>query len=363
VLAAVAIAAASMTAASASASTQPVVRTKAQWQAAISHVQQPGAGCYNASYPALTWHAVRCVAAPKIRFAPTTIIGDGNDYSAVVTGKISKAVGTFTHVSSGITEKGQVGGTGSKVANVFSLQLNTEFISGSPACSGASNPSDCQAWQQFIYAYQGTGSVFMQYWLIDYNTTCPSGWIQYSTDCYTNSNSVNVKKLTAAQLATTQLAATAKTGGTDGVSLTVGSAKATLVTGPDTMIDLAKFWNTTEWGLFGDGGGSEAYFGTGTSPARRTTSSWPRRRPSEASRRPRWDPRRPTAHPEPRVAPSPPNLTATTPLAPACMGGGQRHLSCCCQAQAGFAALAGLAALAARSARARAWPSEVSTAR
>jgi hypothetical protein len=266
VLAAVAIAAASMTAASASASTQPVVRTKAQWQAAISHVKQPSAGCYNASYPALTWHAVRCVAAPKIPFAPTKIIGDGNDYSAVVTGKISKAVGTFTHVSSGITEKGQVGGTGAKVANVFSLQLNTEFISGSPACAGASNPSDCQAWQQFIYAYQGTGQVFMQYWLIDYGpNSCPAGWTTYSTDCYTNSNGVNVKKLTASQLATTQLAATAKSGSTDGVSLTVGTGKATLVTGPDSMIDLAKFWNTTEWGLFGDGGGSEAYFGANTS--------------------------------------------------------------------------------------------------
>ena len=44
---------------------------------------------------------------------------------------------------------------GSKVANSFSLQLNSEFFSGSPACSRSSDPSDCPAWQQFVYAYDG----------------------------------------------------------------------------------------------------------------------------------------------------------------------------------------------------------------
>ena len=272
VLGAMALAAASLSAGSASAATAPLA--KVQWQSEIAKIQQPGAGCYNASYPALSWHAVRYVAAPRIPLVPAVptgrtpfkVVGDGNDYSAVVTGNISQATGTFQNVSSGITEKGAVGGSGPKVANVFSLQLNTQFISGDPACAGASNPSSCQAWQQFVYAYQGVGQIFIQYWLIDYNATCPSGWTTFSTDCFTNSaNSVNVNKITAAQLASLKFTGTAKAGGNDTTVLSVGTGKASSITSPDSMIHLANFWTTTEWGVYGDGGGSEAVFGAGTS--------------------------------------------------------------------------------------------------
>jgi hypothetical protein len=273
VAAATALAVAGLGAGSASAA-QRNVQTKAGWQAAMAKVSQPGSGCYKASYPSLSWHAVKCVAAPNIALVPRAsarhagpaTVGDGTDYSAVVSGLDSKATGTFTNVSSGITEKGQNGGSGSKVANAFSLQLNSQFITGSPACSGASSPSSCQAWQQFVYTYDSstTGSIFMQYWLIDYNATCPSGWFTYSTDCYTNSASSNVSRLTAAQLATVNLGATATKGGNDAVSLSVGSGSATTVTGKDTKIDLASYWNTTEWGVYGDGGGSAADFGSGT---------------------------------------------------------------------------------------------------
>jgi hypothetical protein len=276
VLAAVALAAASVGAGPASASIRLAAGTKAQWQSAIAHVGAPGTGCFTASYPSLQWHAAKCVAAPKVPLIPRhgsnghagpATIGDGVDYSAKVTGKITKAVGTFKNVTKGITVKGAPGGTGSPVANGFSLQLNTQFISGSPACSGAGDPSSCQAWQQFVYTYQNktTSYIFMQYWLINYNATCPSGWFTYSTDCYTNSASHAVKTVTAAQLATLKLTGTAKTGGNDGVSLAIGSGTATLVSAKDTKIDLAKFWNTTEWGIYGDGGGSGATFSANAS--------------------------------------------------------------------------------------------------
>ena len=153
--------------------------TKAQWQAAIAQVPAPGGGCYSASYPKLQWHAAGCVTARNWRFAPSTV-GNGADYSAQVSGTISKATGTFKDVSPRISEKGQVDATGSKIANAFSLQLNTEFFTGSPACSGSSDPSGCQAWQQFVYAYKacsaGASCIFIQYWLIDYDATCPSAW-------------------------------------------------------------------------------------------------------------------------------------------------------------------------------------------
>jgi hypothetical protein len=243
--------------------------TKTQWQAAIAQVPAPGSGCYSASYPKLQWHAAGCVTARNWRFAPSTV-GNGVDYSAQVSGTISKATGTFKDVSPKISEKGQVDATGSKIANAFSLQLNTEFFTGSPACSGSSDPSGCQAWQQFVYAYDGcsasTSCIFMQYWLIDYDATCPSAWNTYtvgsSTDCYTNSNAAAVSAVTAKELASVSFYGSAAKGGKDGVSLSIGSGKATLVTGPDSMVDLAPSWNTTEWGVFGDAGGGEAYFGT-----------------------------------------------------------------------------------------------------
>ena len=270
VLAAAGLAVAGLNAGSASAASQQI-RTKAEWQAAIAHVPSHGSGCFQASYPALAWHAVRCETAPRTPFLPRgaaggahpATIGDGSDYSAQVSGVISKATGTFTNVNSGLTEKGQLGGSGGQVSNAFSLQLNTEFISGSPACAGSSNPSGCQAWQQFIYADNGggTGDVFMQYWLINYNNTCPSGWYTYSADCYTNSASTTVATVKASQLGSTSLAGSAVSGGSDAVTLTV-SGKAAKVTGKDTKIDLAKFWNTTEWGVVGDGGGGQANFGS-----------------------------------------------------------------------------------------------------
>jgi hypothetical protein len=267
-----ALAVAGLSAGPASAAIHPVANTKAAWQADISHVRTPGSGCYRASYPTLAWRAVKCAAAPKVVLAPKPfrsathagpeVVGDGHDYSAQVSGLITKAVGTFTHVSSGITMKGAIGGTGSEVKNGVSLQLNSSFFTGSPACSGSTG-GECQAWQQFVYTFKGcsVSCIFMQYWLIDYNATCPSGWMAYSNDCYTNSNAVQVGNVTAAELATLKLTGTAASGGNDTVSLSVGGGTATSVSGADSVVHLANFWNTTEWGVFGDGGGSEAHFG------------------------------------------------------------------------------------------------------
>ncbi len=276
VLAAVALAM-GITSGSALAATRPTVKTKAEWRAAISRVRQPGSGCFRASYPALKWQAVKCVTAPKIPLVPGPVatsakhgapelVGDGTDFSAAVSGLISRGVGTFTGVSSGITEKGQNGGSGAQTSNAFSLQLNTQFISGDPACAKSGNPSGCQAWQQFVYTYESsrTSEIFMQYWLINFDATCPSGWFTFQSDCFTNSNATSVTTVTAAQLASVSLTGSAASGGLDSVSLAIGTGHATSVTNSDSKIDLATFWNTTEWGVYGDGGGSEANFGAST---------------------------------------------------------------------------------------------------
>jgi hypothetical protein len=268
VAAPVIIAAAGINAGSATAATRSAPLTMLQWQAEIGQVPAAGSGCFHASFPLLTWQAAQCSTAPAPPLAPSgngapETVGNGHDYSAVVSGTISKATGTFTNVSSKITEKGKIDNSGAEKANEFSLQLNTQFFSGSPACAGASNPSNCLAWQQFVYT-TSPNIVFMQYWLIDYNNACPSGWFTYSSDCYTNSAETKLSgtALTAKSLATLSLTGSAKAG-TDEVEL-INGGKATLATGKDNKIDLAAHWNTTEWDLFGDAGGGEAFFGKNT---------------------------------------------------------------------------------------------------
>jgi hypothetical protein len=113
----------------------------------------------------------------------------------------------------------------------------------------------------------------MQYWLINYDATCPSGWTASSQNCYINSpgNTLPGGPLTAKDLATVQLSGSATPGGEDEVSLSVGSGQAILDTNSDFTLDLAAAWNTTEWGVFGDGNSGEAYFGSNTTMEAQTT--------------------------------------------------------------------------------------------
>jgi hypothetical protein len=140
--------------------------------------------------------------------------------------------------------------------------MNSQFFA-SPACSGASNPANCLGWQQFVYSSSGVG--FMQYWLIDYGNTCPSGgWMSYSTDCYKNSSGVNIPKEPITALAELTITGAAVSGGLDTFKMTVGT-KAYSTTGNDDVVTLAQYWNAAEYNVIGDGGGSEAVFGKNTS--------------------------------------------------------------------------------------------------
>ncbi len=253
------------------------------WRHAITALPVPSRGCFTASYPVLAWRSARCAVAPAIPFAPATrvspsatpgpltdAVGNGNDYSAVVPGLISKATGAFADVSPGITEKGRDGGVGPSRANTYSLQLNTEFFT-TPVCSGSSDPSKCLGWQQFIYD-SSADSVFMQYWLIDYGAVCPAAWNAFQGSCYTNSPSATFAggTVTAPELATTELTGSARAGGTDAVELSNGP-EVSVVDNADGVLDLARAWNTTEFGVFGDGGGTQAKFGKKTTLEETTT--------------------------------------------------------------------------------------------
>jgi hypothetical protein len=254
--------------------------TLRQWQTSLAGVQTTRGGCYAASYPALAWRPTACRTAPVVPLIPRSVkhaarsggpavVGNGSDYSAVVNGTISQATGTFTNVSPNITETGVDHGQGGQVANAFTLQINSQFFP-SPACRSSGNPSGCQGWEQFVYDTDGS-NLFMQYWLTNYDATCPSGWWAYHSDCFTNGPAVSLSGgLTAAQLASVAFGANARAGDQDIATLSVGS-RAVRVSNTDSVLDLAQHWNTTEFGVFGDADGGEANFGANTTLDARTT--------------------------------------------------------------------------------------------
>jgi hypothetical protein len=117
----------------------------------------------------------------------------------------------------------------------------------------------------------------MQYWMLDYDVTCPNGWFTYRVTghvyCYTNSPAARVKggQVTAKDLAHVQLAGRATAHGNDQVSLSVGSGTATAVSNNDNVVTLASSWHTAEFGVYGDGGGGAANFGKNTTLQAQTT--------------------------------------------------------------------------------------------
>jgi hypothetical protein len=270
-IARIAIAAGVLSAASLGFAGGPVDDTEARnqetWREAIAQTAVPGEGCFHASYPSLAWNKIECAVAPNVPYRPRSgrisqTVGDGNDYAAEVsTGLIKKTIGSFAKVTGVKTETGLLG------PNDYSLQLNSNFMN-TAACDGASNPAKCLDWEQFVYS-SGYDAAFMQYWLINWNNPCPSGWFSYINDCYTNSAAVTVPQEAITKLKTLKLSGAAtkgsvKKGGIDTLVFTAGK-QAYSTTGSDSVVDLATAWTQSEFNIVGDGDGSQATFNSGSS--------------------------------------------------------------------------------------------------
>lgn len=237
------------------------------WKQAIANTSVPAAGCFTADYPSAHWRRVSCTVGPLRPFMPrdgraSRTVGDGNDYAAVTAGITRSATGSFPSVTS-LTKETNNGNT-----NEYSLQLNSNFASGSKTCSGAKTPKNCRAWQQFVLTEQGgadaEGILMMQYWLIGYDKTCPSRWVPSGGNCYINSgDAVAIPAQKISQLKNLQLSGKAVVGGLDTTTI-VTSKKAYSVTGEDSVLGLAKLWNASEFNVIGDGDSSEAKFNKGT---------------------------------------------------------------------------------------------------
>lgn len=228
----------------------------------------PKKGCFTAAYPDKQWKEIPC--GPPSKY-PNTVGGSiGNDVGPQVTpALISQAVGSFDSVTpTTITETGLWNGNPIS-ANAFTIQMNTQFFSTS-VCGGHSG---CQGWQQFIYSQNQCSvppCVFMEYWLINYGSPCPSAtWTQSGSSCWFNSASTTAPAVTAAQLQNTTLTATTQ-GGTDTVVLTSpgGTANAAAA---DSVLNLASAWTTVDFIVCGDCCSSQANFSAGTTLDQRIT--------------------------------------------------------------------------------------------
>ena len=226
------------------------------WRETIARTSVPHEGCFEAQFPTAVWVEASCTVAPDKVYLPRggnpQTVGNGVDYAASVTNLMSAAVGTFPTVT-GVTSERDGG------ANVYSIQLNSNFMS-TAACNGHSG---CLAWEQFVYSSQETAA-FMQYWLINYGNSCPSGWNAYSGSCYKNSAAVTVPKEPITSLASLKLSGSAVSGGNDTLVFTAGT-HAYSTTGKDSVTYLATAWKQAEFNIIGDGGGSKATFNKGSS--------------------------------------------------------------------------------------------------
>jgi hypothetical protein len=238
------------------------------WRRGMTQVPVPKPGCFTASYPNAGWQEVPCVTPPAVPFPPARgpqpdTVGAGHDASAEAAGLIATALGSFDQVT-GVTSESGPNGT-----NDFSLQLNSNVFT-TTTCSGAQNPSLCKGWQQFVLSNYQANAAYMQYWLITYGPTCPSGWNTYQGDCYTNSPGVPVPQQPITNLGNMSLTGQAVTGGVDTLILSTGGTLYA-VQNADSKVDLARAWTTAEFNVFGDCCGFSANFNTGSTLVVRTS--------------------------------------------------------------------------------------------
>jgi FG-GAP-like repeat len=209
------------------------------------------------------------VTSPHVPFPPATgarpyLIGNGNDATPNVSGLISTATGSFDSVV-GVTSE-----TNAHDEDKYSLQLNSNYFYGSPACSGARDPTKCQGWQQFVFSNYIIGGGEMQYWLLNYHNTCPDGWWASGTDCYTDSPTVQTPHQPITNLANLSVTGQTVAGGQDTFILSTGSALYA-VQNSDSMLGLPNYWKSAEFNVFGDCCSSTAYFNSGSTIAVRTS--------------------------------------------------------------------------------------------
>jgi hypothetical protein len=256
------------------------LRLRDEWRVSIAQIPLPKKGCFESAYPSREWREVPCTSTPAYPQPPRRgprpdTVGNQNDVSPQVpTGFISTGIGSFDSVTGVTSESGPIDNTGPSVANAYTLQVNTNFFASS-ACAGSPNTA-CSGWEQFVFENTGSsGRAYIQYWLIRYNTTCPTGWNQFSfsgsTDIYCWKNdsggAVSVPNQPITNLG--QLSLSGAVSAT-GDSITMSTGSNAYAQAGDNAVNAAAGWTIAEFNVFGDGGGGQASFNSGSTITART---------------------------------------------------------------------------------------------
>ncbi len=244
------------------------------WRAVMMQNLPQEAGCFRESYPNLVHEKVACHAGPSPvhpmrRRAADEVpfeVGNRDDHVAETKGKTFWAGGSFLDVSVhseasvGVAATGYAGSLG---PNEYSLQVNTNNNRRTTnGCNGGN--SDCHVWQQFVYSTDK--GVFIQYWLLNYGKCPNSKWNQSGQNCFINGGNVaEAPNFTIGDLARLSLHAAAQAGGLDCAVLYDDTGAGWGACEPDSQLDISSVWDQTEFGIFGNGGDSEAQFSFGTS--------------------------------------------------------------------------------------------------
>jgi len=261
-----------------------------QWRTFMAHKSAEVEGCFHASYPNTTWERVNCEDAPKgvhpvhINSKGLPEVAGSGDYVAQTKKMITLASGSFA--ISGVTSEYGVSEfnnngvpLGILGSDQYSIQLNTNELETTSACKGRSG---CRVWQQFVYANNyptatSGGKVFMQYWLLNYNSAecpasgtlngkpcCPSSsWTPSYASCYMNTQLLSVPSVPITQLGEVGLTASAQPNGMDQVAFVYDNDSWSIF-GQDSVLNIATVWNKAEFNVVGNAGGSQAQFNYGT---------------------------------------------------------------------------------------------------
>jgi hypothetical protein len=268
---------------------QPTAAEREEWRKALMATPRPTNGCYTATYPERQWREIPCKTPPSKPYFPRAggmtqpemVGGSGPDFTAVVTGHITQAEGSFDSV------------TGVTATPAYSLQLNTDFFPTS-TCSGSPNISPniggCRGWEQFVYESAGTG--FIQYWLINYGpagTMCPmprgahcvagqvstDGWCPFTIGMSPNPLYCAVNAAAGApapaepatslgQMRVNGAAAGVNGAANDAMTVTVGGTPFS-AGGNNYFPDLGTKWQEAEFNVFGNCCNNQAVFNSGSS--------------------------------------------------------------------------------------------------
>ena len=238
------------------------------WRHSLIRTPRPNRhACYRTVYPDTQWHEIRCAKPPKHYFPPRQNVGNGstNDYAADPPNPISLAEGYFDSVNATSLSSENAGVGGVDGTNLFSLQLNTADFN-TLVCP-ASAPG-CQGFVQFVYD-NSSASAYVQYWLINPPSTCPGSWMAFEVWCVQTASSSTPfpHAATVSDLKDLRVIGSSAAGGE--VIVYWGGAMQSSP-GDGIIPDLASNWSEVEYNIFGDGGGSQAVFNSGTTIQVRT---------------------------------------------------------------------------------------------